>query len=330
MNAKILCVLAAGTVAQAVSAGPMPLSPWDYSVFGLSGVGSPSSRLTGTVNGTTGSAGDVFMGNISAGAGVSGYAVVSGGQFNLSSGTVTGNIFATGNASVTSATIGGSLMSGGTLYGSGGSVSGSASAPLGNASSLSIGSGFQQTGLPGSAGAAETGAYFAGLNGTLSQRSPTTSYTSQWGQLSISAAQGLNIVDISSAALDSSWGVQIAGPSDATVILRVSGVAAHLDSISWSFSGGAQASNVLANYFEAESLNLSGGHTVSFLAPNADVIFSGNLTGSLIGDTIAGGGSLNGRAFTGDLSALRAVPAPSAGMMLLGCGAFAMARRRRG
>ncbi len=328
MQKRTSISVASAVLAMTAGAFGGPMMPWDYTVFGVSGVGNTSQRLTGNVTGTVGAYGHVYLGSISLSAGLSGYAVVADQQFDMSGGSMSGNVYAGQNANVNSATISGSLSTGGLLKGGGGSITGPTVAAIGNQSTLSLNGGFEQRASADIWDLASIASFFVGMSQSIAGAESTTTYANAWGQLQISAASGLNIVDISSSALDSAWGVSISGPSDATVVFRVSGVQATLNSINWNTSGGIDPANVLVNYFEAETLNISGGHGVTFLAPLASVQFSGNLTGAIIGDEIRGGGSINSRSFAGDLSSL-SIPSPASALILASPAAMFLGRRPR-
>lgn len=278
-------------------------NPWDYAVFGISGIGSNANGMGGSIKGGIASAGDIYLRSVSLDGSQSDHAAWARGSFNLQSGTVFGSILSQQGAHIQSANVKGPLMVGASLTGSSATITGATTIGDQNLSTNHI-KGELSFGVPRLEGdLGSVASYFLGVNQFVAQSKSNTGYTEEWGTLQIKASSGMNIIDITALALDQAHTVNVLAPSDASIIFRVSGEKVSLDSLNWKFNGGADSSQVLLSFYEAETLALRGGHDVSMLAPLADATFSGRLTGSLIADTVTGGGSIVGRSMS--------VPVPS-------------------
>jgi len=96
--------------------------------------------------------------------------------------------------------------------------------------------------------------------------------------------------------------------------------------------------NVLLNFFEAETLNITSGVSLSILAPSAVInVGGGGINGTVVGDTIFQNAEIrpfgDDRLFSGTLPeapTVAAVPLPaSLGLLMSAFGALALFGRRR-
>ena len=112
-------------------------------------------------------------------------------------------------------------------------------------------------------GSAESNVYFANITGDMLAKA----------------------TDLTAAGLD----------SNDTLVINVSGKNINFDSLNYgqreSFGAlNVSASNILYNFFEAESITFGGGIKGNFLAPNADFTFlQGDLSGQVIAKSWTGG-----------------------------------------
>jgi choice-of-anchor A domain-containing protein len=122
------------------------------------------------------------------------------------------------------------------------------------------------------------------------------------GHLSAAVASGLNVLDIGATALVTHGGLTLDGPSDAIVIVRVTGITAPLTldggQVALALSGGLSSTGVLFAFLDAPALTFT--HLVvpgTILAPAANVtLLEGRVDGGLYA------ADLNGFAFpSGDL-----------------------------
>ncbi|HRQ75380.1 MAG TPA: choice-of-anchor A family protein [Phycisphaerales bacterium] len=135
----------------------------------------------------------------------------------------------------------------------------------------------------------------------------------------------LNVFNLDGAWLAGANGLSITAPTGSTVLINVSGAAAQMQNFGF-FLSGITSNNILFNFYEATTLNMSGiGIEGSILAPLASVTFAnGQMNGTLIAESLTGSGELHHRPFGGDLPQ---VPAPAT-LALFGLMGLASRRRR--
>lgn len=164
------------------------------------------------------------------------------------------------------------------------------------------------------------------FSNSLANLDVTGSTSVAWGGVTLTGSSAdLNVFSVSSADLFNANSFTINAPTSSTVLINVGGATNRMQNFGFNLVG-ATKSNILFNFFETTTLNLSGiGVEGSILAPLAAVGFSnGALNGSLIAESFRGSGSFNNQPFTGSLTS---VPAPgAASLAMLG---LAVAGRRR-
>lgn len=319
MKAVVAGVMITGTA----EAGT--IDPWQFAAFGTS-AGSRAVFITNAkVNGMVGAAGSVSV-ESAAISGAGKITIAAGGDVSVREAEIDGQTWAGGGGAFDRAYVQGDVVLGGALSGRDTTINGSVSTRQ-DTSNISITGGLIERAMAGP-GVSETAAYFGAMNGALRAAQANGKYENQWGALSVWVHSGLNIVDITAAALDEAWGISVTGAADATLVLRVAGKTAKLDSLQWQYTGGVTGARVLVNYFEATRLELTGGQAANIFAPLAEInVANGAIEGSLIGSTVAVSGSLYGREFTGKTD-LPMIPSPASWVAVAGAGAMTGRRRR--
>lgn len=309
---------------------------WDFSVFSRSTIGSSGHGYGSQFGGASGAVGDAWFSSF--GGRTNGAASPSlplgfygGGDLTLS-GSIAGGVAVAGDVWMDNASIAGDVYAGGDLGGTGGSISGGAS--LGGAKVVgnqltvagSIASG-QSITAP--VDLSQASAYFSSFGGAVSSLAPTTTYTNAWGNLIINATGDLTVVELSQADFQSAWGVTVNGPG--TVVVSVDGASLTFASKNWMYQGGASNASTLLTFADATSIQMSGGHDVNMLAPNAAVHYTaGTVTGNLIVGALTGSGSVAwGGGFQGGSAVVVPAPSGAAAIALGACGAMVIRRRRR-
>ena len=117
-----------------------------------------------------------------------------------------------------------------------------------------------------------------------------------WLILDGSAESNLYFANITGDMLASATDMTATGlKQDDTLVINVSGKYINFDSLNYGQRENFGAldmspSNILYNFFEAESITFSGGIKGNFLAPNADFTFlQGDLSGQVIAESWTGG-----------------------------------------
>ncbi|WP_165226854.1 choice-of-anchor A family protein [Aquisphaera insulae] len=157
-----------------------------------------------------------------------------------------------------------------------------------------------------------------------------------------SSATGLQVFNVLGSEMSGASEFHVNGKAGSTVIINVDGNVSNWTG-GFFLDGGITSSHILWNFVNATSVNINGiGIDGTVLATKASVTFnSGQLNGSLIADSLTGGGEthidqggISGGAdtrFTGQL-VTPAVPEPASVVMLGSAAVFGLglaARRRR-
>ncbi len=118
----------------------------------------------------------------------------------------------------------------------------------------------------------------------------------------------LNVFTLDGSVLANATSFSIQVPEEATVLVNISGTDVTMANMGFDViggmcrgAGGNTCHNVLYNFYEAETLNISGiGVQGSVLAPHADLIFTGgNIDGQVIVNNLTGDGEFHPYYFTG-------------------------------
>lgn len=235
--------------------GPSLGAAANYNVFAFEHVTSGADVTGKVAAGTTAS----LLGFSVAGANPGGAALVAGQMLSLSNGTVFGNAYYGGSASVANNV----TFSGGTLV----------------------------QGSPINFGAAESN--LEALAATLAAYPSTgTTTVHSWGGVSFSGSNsGLNVFSVAGSAFTNANNVAVNVPSGATVLINVTGSSASPSYFGFSYSG-ASNNRVLYNFHQAQNLSITGiGWRGTLLAPHADVSFNnGSLDGQIVVESLVGSG----------------------------------------
>lgn len=294
--------------------------------------------------------------------------VLTFGDFSAQSSDVEGRLYAGGNVSLNNYSVGytlsggmvggDSLVVGGNLNFGYGSVNHGDVVVAGSSTITSSfywtmhNSGYSITDNVGTAGlpvdfTAEY-ARLSALSTGLSQLAATGTAEAKWSQVFLTGtgASDLEVFNITAAQLSGATNLDLSGVnSNATVIINVSGTSAN-------WTGGIDndfanmRDNVIFNFYEAESLSLSNiGVQGSILAVDADITTSwGVIWGQVVAGSWTGPMQVNEVYYGGyipptvtptpvddPIPPVASVPAPAAtGILLLGLGAIAAMRRRKG
>jgi choice-of-anchor A domain-containing protein len=118
----------------------------------------------------------------------------------------------------------------------------------------------------------------------------------------------LNVFELDGTVLANANAFSIQVPDESTVLVNISGTDVTMANMGFEVQGGMcrgaggdMCHNVLYNFYEAETLNISGiGVQGSVLAPHADLTFSGgNIDGQVIVNNLTGDGEFHPYYFTG-------------------------------
>lgn len=294
--AAFLCVSAAGHAAT-IDAEAMLR---DFSVIALGGM-SGSIHLEGTAY-------------------VGGDLTVSGGYYVNSDNLPVG----------TAGDVSGALIVGGNLSGSGDfTTAGNGNVVVGGSSSIDVNKPVQTgvgTDVPGGVPVQAVRQAFQKLSTTLGSTPATAGTfvdTSDMNDLDVENGNPLDGFSVVNAPVGFLfWGnVNNRFPSLDQTITTIINIPGTIVSVGVNLDATKYA-NVLLNFYEATSLNITTGLGLSVLAPFADVTVSGGGTyGTLVGLSIDQRTELRpydqGYNFTGDLPEPSAVPLPAAGWLLL-------------
>ena len=226
--------------------------------------------------------------------------IEAGGHINISHIYTQGPVSSGGNVFATQGTILGSVDAFGTV---------STDQTLYSAGTINHGTPFSPT--------IDHSAIASGLINTslnFASRGANSSYSMQHGELILQGTSGLNVFDLTSSLLDTAWGIEFIGPSDATFILNIEGNAVNLESMGFDLAG-VDLDMILYNMYEATTLNMANiGVPGTILAPYANTDFrNGVINGSLYVGNLTGNGQVNLVSFNGALP----VPEPSTPLLIV-------------
>lgn len=164
---------------------------------------------------------------------------------------------------------------------------------------------------------------YSALSTSLSSLTANGSSSSAFGTLNLSGTNaGLNVFSLNGNDLTSSNTININAPSNATVLINVSG-SGQVFQNGQVFLTGVNANQVIYNFYNAVALNLSGSKNPmgSILAPQADVTGGyGQMNGQLIANSFNGNIEFHNYLFAGNLpNGNTSVPEPT-GIWLLTLG----------
>jgi choice-of-anchor A domain-containing protein len=259
--------------------------------------------------------------------------LVVGGNLTASYGTINGNAIVGGNVDYNDPSINGSLTAGGTVnyHTSGGSVTGGTYS-VGSYTGLSYISHTTITGpvsLPINFSSAQS--ILDNTADSLAGLSSTGITAISYGAVTFTGANAAtNIFTISAAQLSSVNGITINIPGGADALINVTGAGSiSLPNVGFNFD----ASRTLWN-LDAFTTVSTSSFSGSVLAPYANVTYhSGAFNGTLVADSVIGGGQFNQSSFTYDIPigpTPGGVLAPEpASLALLGAGSMLLLRRRK-
>jgi choice-of-anchor A domain-containing protein len=170
---------------------------------------------------------------------------------------------------------------------------------------------------------------FVAISASLAGIAASGSFNNQYGTLQFTGTNAnLNTFVTSAADINSANSFQISAPTGSTVVINVAGQTVNWDYMGISL-GGTDKYHVLYNFYEATTLNVAGISILgSILAPNANVNFSnGNIEGTLVAQTLSGGGEFHNAPFQGTLP--MPIPEPSSALLAALAGAGFLVHRRR-
>ena len=274
--------------------------PMELNVIVIGDLGEPKAPYCSDFQGAAAVGGDAHFAGFSLNdldSSPTDVALWVGGELRFSGSVSHGSVEAAGDMDLNGISVADSLYGGGSLDGSG-HINGDITLAGLNDAGFSISYGGT---LSEGAAFAPTldlyvlGVYMETFSSVAGHKAATTTAGESYGEITINAVSGMNVVEIDAQDLDDAWGVTIDGPADASVYINVTGTEVTLDSLVWNYTGGVLADNTLLNYFEATEFDLSGGnHAVNILAPLAVVNFSsGLITGNLVALELYGCGQVN-------------------------------------
>lgn len=317
----------------AVSAPAETIEPFKYfNVYSLGDINYRGSDFEGTA----GAAGNVNVSSFSLGVkSANKYALHAGGKVKLGSGSYHGSIEAAGDTELANLIVYGDVNSGGKIWNSGGGqIRGSLNAQNVQTNQNMTVYGQKNSGVPYSpyVNLGAVSSYFQTFSSGIAQQSQYVKvFNNYYGALQADLFSGINVINLDYSYLNNAHTFNVNGPADAIFYINVTGTDAVLNSTTWKYTGGILPSDILLNYYEAESLYLSGGNYVNILAPFADTTFSsGLITGNLIVGDLDGKGQVNLGHFDHGTPMAEPVPEPST-LLLTGIGAlsFFLIRKKR-
>jgi choice-of-anchor A domain-containing protein len=293
-----------------------------YNLLLSGNVGSSTAAYANTdIEGRAAVGGNAYFQNFSIGNNISGgNALVVGNGLAFTSGQINGNVVVGGNANFVSTTVNGKVSTGGSLTSPPNTYSGTApftSLPINFAGSFTA--------------LTQASTY---LTSTTAQSQGTVgTVNNSFGNLTLSSSanSGTVFFNLTAAQLAGINGLTLQTKSGTTAIINVTGTPGTLSN--FGFTGFTDPSDVLFNFTNAATLNISGlGFEGSILAPDAVITAAnGVFHGSIIAESLTGNAQIDLDAFEGQLPSVAAVPETSSwAMMLLGFGGLGfMAHRRK-
>lgn len=295
-------------------------NPWLFNVYSLGNInysGSDFQGIAGSGGNATFSGFSLNENNVGPG---TSYSLYSGGNVTFGSGSVfNGGIEAGGSVSLNSTTVNGPIHSGGNLSGNSGMINGNVNLGGTNQAGQGLvinGTVQQNQSFTPSTSLQQYSNFFQSTNSSLGSQSATAGVNSVYGQLVVDPLHsGLNIISLTLAQINASYGIALTGPADATTVINVTGAntqnSQFMNSLTLSLNGGISASDILFNIVGVSNLLLNGGQYINILAPDSNVNFtSGLVTGNLIAGNLTGSGQVNQGSFVG-------VAAPEPGTYLI-------------
>jgi choice-of-anchor A domain-containing protein len=319
----LACLMAMAGLSQAAV-----VSPGDFNVYSLGNIGSAAKPYGSDFQGVAGAAGNAYFSSFTLTGlnKINGNVLFTGGSASLNGGDFLGSVSVGGDVTLQNYSVGGNIVSGGKVTATGGQISGAVTA--GSSVNLS-------NVVPGGTVSANTAytspinytamnQYFLNTSADIAGLANTGVITNSYGELSYTAVSGVNVLSIDAASLKNAWGFNVTGPADAIIYINVTGSDVSLDWLTWDFSGGLSADDVLLNYYQASTFTLDQGGTTNILAPNASLTYSSGVwTGSIVAGNLYGGGQVN----LGGFDHYSPVPEPVT-LSLLAIGSLAIIRRR--
>ncbi len=130
-----------------------------------------------------------------------------------------------------------------------------------------------------------------------------TTTVQPWKQIQLAGNSAtLNVFSVHGSDLAVAVGLSIQVPAGSTALVNVDGASDKMQNFGFQLTGVANG-QVFLNFYQATSLSISGiGVPGTVMAPRAAISFNnGNVNGTLIGASVAGGGQSNQYLFTGCL-----------------------------
>ncbi len=209
-----------------------------------SGVSIGSSLGSGTIGVISGGNTDITYGSFNT-------SIMSGNNLSLQSASVSGVASAVKNASVTYGSVGGGVVYGKNYSGS---------------SYIAHTKGTTELALDFATAAQQVTSYAA----NLASLTATGTANVAWGNLTLTGSLAdTNVFSISSSTLANISSINIVAPTSSTVVINVTGSSVSLTNMGIN-NNGIKSSNVIFNFYQASSVNISGvSLTAELLAMNA-------------------------------------------------------------
>lgn len=331
----LACTLAVPTVAGAATPNSGdPANPFNYNVFTI----GDDTQSNVDDQGKVAVGGNLTSSGLAIGTSRSGGSaanLVVGGNYTNRYNTLNGSAVIGGNANWNGATINGNLSANGSVNFSGyGQITGNVSYGTSYTNPTTTVQGSVSHGtttLPINFSSAAT--YLNDTSLAYSKIAATGSTVNSYGSITLNSGntgKALNVFNVSGAMLGSANGLTINADPNATVLINIDGTADQMQNFGINING-TDKQHVLYNFYQASSLNLSGiGVEGTILAPSAATNFSnGHINGSLLVNSLSGGGEGHDYLFKGSIS-----PTPEAStvlsmVLLLAGGLFFGARKRK-